>query len=115
MSENMNSEVPVQGEVDYAEMMPLMDIIDGADGMTMWLEVPGANSSTVSVEVKNRVMYLKAVSSLRRDARAVVFKRRLQLSDGVDVEKISAKTQDGVLTVNIPKSDSEKVHKVKIS
>ncbi len=95
-------------------LMPLVDILEGNDGITMWFEVPGANSKTVSIEVKNRVMTMSAASSLRRDGRAVVFKREFQLSDGIDIEKISAKTQDGVLTLVLPKSDSAKVHKITV-
>ena len=60
-------------------------------------------------------MSLNAESSLRRNGKRIVFKRRFQLSDGVDIEKISAKTQDGVLTLNIPKSEREKVHKIKVN
>ena len=38
----------------------------------------------------------------------------IRLADGVDVEKISAKTQDGVLVLSIPKSEEAKVHKIKV-
>lgn len=95
--------------------MPPADIPDGADGVTMWFEVHGANSGTVNIDVKDHVMSLNPESSLRRNGKRIVFKRRFQLSDGVDIEKISAKTQDGVLTLNIPKSEREKVHKIKVN
>ena len=115
MNENMTGNETIRGEEEVLEVMPLVDILDGADGVTMWFEVPGANSGTVNIEVKNHVMSLNAESSLRRNGKRIVFKRRFQLSDGVDIEKISAKTQDGVLTLNIPKSEREKVHKIKVN
>ena len=59
-------------------------------------------------------MTMTADSSLRRDGKKLVFKRVFQLADSVDVEKITAKTQDGVLTLNIPKSESARVHKIKV-
>lgn len=96
------------------EIMPLVDILDGSDGVTMWFEVPGANSKSVNIEVKEGVMTMTADSSLRRDGKKLVFKRVFQLADIVDVEKITAKTQDGVLTLNIPKSESARVHKIKV-
>ena len=95
-------------------LMPLVDILEGNDGITMWFEIPGANSKTVDIEIKNRIMTMTAASSLRRDGHAIVFKREFQLSDGIDIEKISAKTQDGVLTLILPKSDSAKVHKITV-
>ena len=97
------------------EIMPLVDILDGSDGVTMWFEVPGANSKNVNIEVKEGVMTMTADSSLHRDGKKLVFKRVFQLADGVDVEKNTAKSQVGVLTLNIPKSESARVHKIKVS
>ena len=59
------------------EIMPLVDILDGSDGVTMWFEVPGANSKSVNIEVKEGVMTMTAGSSLRRDGKKLVFKRVL--------------------------------------
>ena len=95
-------------------VMPLVDILDGDDGVTIYFEVPGANSKTVDIEVKNRIMTISAASSLRRDGLPIVFKRGFRLSDGADIENISAKTQDGVLTLTIPKSERAKVHKIQV-
>ena len=88
MEKNEN-QVPVE---EFVEVMPLVDILESNDG----------------------VMAMKAVSTLRRNGKSLVFKRRFQLADGVDVEKISAKTQDGVLVLSIPKSEEAKVHKIKV-
>jgi len=110
----MNNEAVNDAVNETLVLMPLVDILEGNDGITMWFEIPGANNKTVNIEIKNRVMTMSAASSLRREGRPIVFKREFQLSDGIDVEKISAKTQDGVLTLTLPKSDSAKVHKIKV-
>ena len=36
------------------------------------------------------------------------------LIDAIDIENISAKTQDGVLTLTLPKSDRAKVHRITV-
>ena len=110
----MNNEFANDTVNETLVLMPLVDILEGNEGITMWFEVPGANSKTVNIEIKNRIMTMTAASSLRRDGQAVVFKREFQLSDGIDIEKITAKTQDGVLTLVLPKSDSAKVHKITV-
>ena len=47
MNEN---EVKVENkEPEALVLMPLVDILDGADGVTIWFEVPGANSKTVHI------------------------------------------------------------------
>lgn len=101
-------------QVATLQLMPLVDILDGPDGVTMWFEVPGANSKSVEIEVKDAVMMMTATSTLRRNGRQLVFKRGFRLADGIEPEKITAKTQDGVLTLMIPKSEKAKVHKVKV-
>ena len=44
----------------------------------------------------------------------MLYKRSFQLSDAIDVENISARTQDGVLTVTLPKSERAKVHRITV-
>ena len=100
---------------EQIEVRPVVDITENADGVTLCFEVPGANSKTVDVEVRYGVLYVTAKSSLRRRERPIVYKRAFQLSDSVDVENISAKTEDGLLTIVIPKSEKAKVHKIKVN
>ena len=101
-------------EVEMLEARPNVDIIEGEEGVMLFFEVPGANAKTVDVEVNDGVLYVNAKSSLAREGRQIVYKRAFQISDAVDVEKISAKTVDGVLKLVLPKSERAKVHKVKV-
>ena len=112
-TKNTNREVEAAAE--ELELRPAADIIGGNDGATIFLEVPGANSKSVEVEVDDGVLYTTARSSLRRNGRPIVYKRAFQISDAVDVPNISAKTADGVLEVTLPKSERAKVHKVKVN
>ncbi len=101
-------------EVEPVEMCPAVDIIEGADGVSLFFEVPGANAKSVEVEVDDGVLYVNAKSTLTRKGRPVIYKRAFQISDAVDVEKITAKTVDGVLSLILPKSEKAKVHKIKV-
>ena len=101
-------------EAELLEMRPAVDIIEAEEGVTLFFEVPGANAKTVDVEVNDGVLYVSAKSSLKRAGKQIVYKRAFQISDAVDVEKISAKTVDGVLKLVLPKSERAKVHKVKV-
>jgi len=101
--------------IEEIEVRPAVDIIENADGVTLFFEVPGANSKTVDVEINDGVLYLNARSSLRRKERQVVYKRAFQISDAVDVERVEAKTADGILTLTLPKSEKAKVHKIKVN
>ena len=108
----MNEEVKKNEQ--YMEAMPAADIIDSEKNAVISLEVPGANSQTVTVEVKDQILSVEAKSSLTYHGMPLLYKRSFQLSDAVDVENISAKTQDGVLTVTLPKSERAKVHRIQV-
>ena len=113
--EIMKAETNAKPEAEVQEVMPLADILECEDGVTMWFEVPGANSKTVTIEVRNRVLSVKAASTLRKGGRSILFRREFQLSDLIDVENITAKTADGVLTLFLPKCERAKVHRIKVS
>lgn len=108
----MSEEVKMNEQ--YMEVLPAADIIDDEKNAVISLEVPGANAQTVTVEVKDQILSMEARSSLTWHGRPLLYKRSFQLSDAVDVENISAKTQDGVLTVTLPKSERAKVHRIQV-
>lgn len=102
-------------KVQMHEMMAIADVLDGEDAVTIWFEIPGASKDTVTIEVKDRVMRVRAESCLRKGGMPIAFHREFQLSDYIDVQGISATTQDGVLTLTLPKSEHAKVHRIKVS
>lgn len=104
---------PVE-EIERIEVRPAVDIIEGEEGVCIFFEVPGANAKSIDVEVNDGVLYMSAKSTMTRNGRPVLFKRAFQISDAVDVEKITAKTTDGVLKLVLPKSEKAKVHKIKV-
>jgi HSP20 family protein len=108
----MSEEVKMNEQ--YMEVLPAADIIDDEKNAVISLEVPGANAQTVKVEVKDQILSMEARSTLTWHGRPLLYKRSFQLSDAVDVENISAKTQDGVLTVTLPKSERAKVHRIQV-
>lgn len=100
---------------DILEIMPLVDIIEDEHAMIMYFEIPGASPENVNVEVANNILSVEARSSLTRKGCEIIFKRSFQLTSATDIAKIHAKTKDGILTLTLPKSESAKVHKIKIS
>ena len=93
-------------EVEPVEMRPAVDIIEGAEGVSLFFEVPGANAKSVEVEVDDGVLYVNAKSSLTRKGRPVVYKRAFYLSDAVNTAGITAKAADGLLTVWLPRTEN---------
>lgn len=101
-------------EKKFAEVIPAADIVEESDKAMVYFEVPGANAQSVNVEVKNSTLTIEAESSLERHGKKILFKRSFELSDAVDVENIKAATQDGILKLTIPKSESAQVKKIPV-
>lgn len=101
-------------EHEVIEIRPAVDILENDNGLKIVFEVPGANSGTVDVEVDNGILSVKADSVLTKGGYPVRYARAFQLSDAVDIEGITAKTQDGLLTLHLPKSVRATVHKIAV-
>jgi HSP20 family protein len=105
---------PVSGKHDFIAIRPAADVIDEYDGMEINFELPGVSAENVELEVKNRLLTLKAPSSLHRRGLPVIYKRAFYLSDAVDADHITAKIAHGILTLFLPKSESAKAHKIPV-
>ena len=90
-------------------------------------EIPGLSKKDLSVEVtdgvrtisgdKHKSFDVKDAKILRRELKESSFKRQFEWGEELDGDKISAKFEDGILSVEIPKTTPEKpkTNKVKIS
>ena len=101
--------------VENIEVMPPVDIVEESDKFLMYFEIPGCNASSVKAEVDNGILTVECASVLRRNRRPLLFKRVFRLSKAVDVNQITAKTCDGVLTLTLPKAEHVKPFKVPVA
>lgn len=93
---------------------PAADVADQYDGMEITFELPGVSADDVELEVRDRLLTLKARSALHRRGLPIVYQRAFYLSDAVDDANISARIGDGILTLFLPKSESAKIHRIKV-
>lgn len=96
---------------------PRMDISEDDHAFTVTAEMPGARPEDVEVTVDEDVLTIRAERTQERETnrrnyhlveRSVgVFQRSLRLPAPVDAGKVQASFDNGVLTVTIPKDDSQ--------
>ena len=96
------------------QVRPVADVTDENDGVEICFEIPGSSSDDITLEIKDKLLTLKACSSLHRRGMPVLYQRSFYLSDAVDTEKITAKASDGLLTLFLPKAESAKAHKIEV-
>jgi HSP20 family protein len=87
-----------------------MDLHEDADNFYARFEVPGVKKDGLKVEVREGVL---TVSAKRQDKdgdsqSASILSRSMTLPDGVQDESISAKQENGMLTVTLPKQEKRK-------
>jgi HSP20 family protein len=107
-----------------APMAMPMDLYRSGDHFVLHCDLAGIDPGSVQVDVDGRVLTIRAERSARTDAdvqwvrreRATgTFERRLTLGDGLDLDKIAATWQDGVLTLTIPVAEAAKPRRIQIT
>jgi len=105
---------------------PSTDIRETQDKIILEAEVPGMKKEEISIELSpDNVLTLSGQHKFeeknerdkfhRVERRFGSFRRSLRLPSNVDTSKISAKCEDGVLAVEIPKTAAEASKRITIS
>ncbi len=102
-------------KLEYIEFAPPSDVMENHAGITVLLDVPGATTDKLTVNVEDRILKIEADTDLVQHGKHVRYKRSFQISNEIALEKISAKIKDGVLRLELPKAESAKVHKIKVA
>ena len=99
-------------------VFPPMNVTQDGDNFYLRAEVPGINASELSITaVKNRISIAgkrdipneqERVSYHRKERPEGSFNRTLTLPTELDVERIEARYDDGVLTLKLPKAEAAK-------
>jgi HSP20 family protein len=101
-----------------------MDAIRRQDEIELRFDLPGIDTDSIDVTVDRGVLGVSARRSeeYAEDEKLFVreramgsFTRRIRLSDSVDVDKIAASYDGGVLTVKVPLTERALPRKVEIS
>jgi HSP20 family protein len=109
------------GGLGGREFLPAIDV-ERADGsLIVRADVPGFKPDEISIEVEDEMLTIagkheeakeeKGKHYLRQERRYGSFSRSIALPAGVDADKISAQTHDGVLEVKVPLPEEKGEHK----
>ena len=103
--------------------MPTTDIFETEDALTVVMEVPGVNNEAVDISVENQVLKIEAkidpskydgMEPLYTEYNVGHFARSFTLSNKIDQEQISAKLEDGVLTLTLKKAKEAVPRKISV-
>ena len=88
---------------------PKVNVYEYEDKIGIVAEIPGLTKKQVNIEVedKHNVTDDESAKVIRRELKHSSFKRSFQLGDQLDAENVSAKFEDGILSIGIPKTEPE--------
>ncbi len=107
------------------EWSPTVDIEENDDNFKVTADLPGVNKDDIEVHLDNGVLSItgekrvdtetgEGTKQHRTERFRGTFSRRFSLPTSIDAEKVNADYKDGVLTLAIPKVESEKPKSVEI-
>ncbi|GIU99316.1 MAG: molecular chaperone [Actinomycetota bacterium] len=104
--------------------MPAMDVYETEDKLVAKVELPGIDPEDVEVAVEDGTLTIsgkrefssevKEENYHRIERRYGAFSRAITLPPTVDTEKVEARFDKGVLTVEVPKTEKAKPKKIKV-
>jgi HSP20 family protein len=102
---------------------PVSSLMEDADGYLLQIEMPGVNKEGLEIAVENNELTILGRRSLptvegtliHRESRPNNFRRTFELDPSIDTEKISAKIDQGVVTLTLPKAEQVKPRKITVS
>jgi HSP20 family protein len=111
-------------DTDRCCFTPRVDIVENDDNVTLMAEVPGMEKGEIKVSVEDDVLTIsgekKATSKeekenyIRAEMYRGSFSRSFTLPDYVDSEKIKADYKNGILKVNLPKTEKAKPKEISV-
>lgn len=109
---------------DMAGSQPAVDVVDGSEEVVVTVNMPGFSQADIDLRVSDRTLRIEAQRSdeteadrgefVRRERKRSSTSRSVRLPADVDAGAASATLQNGVLTVTLPKEETEDSQQIDI-
>jgi HSP20 family protein len=112
MNEQNKDELELCGDASSRPraLTPRVDIIEGPQRFIIEAELPGVAEGDVELSVERGVLSLRAQSALKH-----VYVRSFRLGEDIDGEAVSARLSEGLLSIELPKTDRSRARRIAIS
>jgi len=132
MSESQELQVQQKREVEKKTegttpgrvFVPVTDIFETPEALTVVLEMPGVERGSIEANVENDVITIagqidfskyEGMQPLYTEYNVGHYARSFEISNKVDQGKITAQMKDGVVTIVLPKAEQAKPRKIQVS
>lgn len=102
---------------------PAATVLENADGYTLKVEMPAVSKESLEMWIENNELTILGRRSvpriegmlLHRESRPENFRRSFEIDPSIDAAKISAKIEQGVVTLTLPKAEQVKPRKIAVA
>ena len=111
-----------RGQTDQC-ITPPAGVTEISDGYLLEIEMPGVKKDGLEISVENNELTIIGRRSLpaaegtliHRESRPENFRRVFEIDPSIDADKISAKIDQGLVTLTLPKAEHVKPRKITVS
>jgi HSP20 family protein len=110
--------------MEESHWLPAVDIRETAEAIVVHAELPGIDKKDVKVDVRDGVLTISGERKYEKDVKEEnvhriersygSFTRSFSLPSHVDVNKVEAKLDNGVLEVRLPKTDTARPKSISV-
>jgi HSP20 family protein len=102
---------------------PPASVVEAGDGYTLEIEMPGVAKEGLEISVENNELTIVGRRSLPKvegtlihhESRPENFRRTFELDPSIDADKITAKIDQGLAMLTLPKAEHVKPRKITVS
>lgn len=95
-------------------LAPPVDIFENPEGFLILADLPGVEAEGLSVEYNPPELHVAGRTTPSAAALPVTYERRFELGTGVDPAAISAELKDGVLRIELKKSEKLRPRRIEV-
>jgi HSP20 family molecular chaperone IbpA len=132
VAEKQELQVQKKQEVEKAQesttptraFIPSADIYESEDALTVVLEMPGMSRDGIDVTIEDGVLTIEGridfskydgLQPLYSEYNVGPYRRSFRISSQIEQGRITAKLQDGIITLDLPKAEATKPRRIQVS
>ena len=124
MTQTQTSRAQRNQEPEQPALLPPVDVIEDAEGITVYADLPGVPKERLDVHIDGEMLVLEGEMGLEMPQEMEAthvevslprYRRVFTLSRELDPERMSAELKQGVLKVRIHKAEHAKPRRIEVS
>ncbi len=100
---------------------PSVDIFENDDEILLYADMPGVEKDAIAINLENGSLTINGHRTVAGDGEAqfeefgeVEYERAFSVPQGIDINKVKANMNNGVLSLHLPKSEAVKPRQIEV-